>query len=179
MERRSSAETIHEIARMRLEDGQYEAALVAYDRAEEEGAELGYQNYFNRGSAYQRTGRLARARKEYRNALNLNASFGRAYVAIGDLYALAVTRCSGSAMARGDRAVFWAAADKYEQAKRVDPSVGDLASRRLATYEEVFPAQEDIFYRSGWEPGTSFTIDYGCYVWIGETTTVRPAPSSN
>lgn len=179
MEHRPPAETIRKIAEMRLKDGQYEAALVAYDRAEEEGAELEYRDYFNRGTAYQKSGRLARARRQYRNVLNSNASFGRAYVAIGDLYTLAVNRCSGSAMARQDRAVYWAAADKYEKAKSIDSSVADLASHRLSTYTEVFPTQEDIFYRSGWEPGASFTIDYGCYAWIGETTTVRPAPSPN
>lgn len=179
MEQRPSAETIREIAEMRLEIGDHKLALTAYDRAVQEGAELKYQDYFNRGTAYQRIGQPAKARREYRNALSMNEGLGQAYLAIGDLYARAVNQCSGEKMGRQDRAVYWVAVDKYQQAKSVDASVLEVASQRIATYTEVFPTQEDIFYQSKWEAGMSFPIDYGCYSWIQETTTVRAAPSSD
>lgn len=173
-----SAETVREIAQMRLEDGRPEAALKAYTRAEEQGAELKAEDYFNRGSAYQKMDQLAKARQEYRKAAEQKENFGRAYIAIGDLYARAVNNCSGSEMSRGDRAVYWAAVDKYRQAKEMDSSVASTADSKINTYRRVFPSTEDIFYRDDWEKGGTFTINYGCYSWIGETTSVRSAPSS-
>lgn len=173
-----SAGTIREIAQMRLEDGRPEAALKAYERAQEQGAELKAEDYFNRGSAYQKMDQLAKARQEYRKAAEQKENFGRAYIAIGDLYARAVNNCSGSEMSRGDRAVYWAAVDKYQQAKEMDSSVASTADSKINTYRRVFPSTEDIFYRNDWEKGGTFTINYGCYSWIGETTSVRSAPSS-
>ena len=172
------AETVRQIARMRLEDGRPEVALQAYERAEEQGADLKAEDYFNRGTAYQKMGEFAQARQSYRAAIDAKDGFGRAYIAIGDLYARAVNQCSGNEMARNDRAVYWAAVDKYRQAKEVDSSVASTADNKIQTYRGVFPSKEDIFYREDWESGQSFTIDYGCYSWIGETTSVRAAPSS-
>lgn len=177
METEPSAETVRQIAEMRLEDGRPKEALEAYDRAAEQGAELKAQDYFNRGRAYQEMEQFAQARSEYRKAIEQQEDFGRAYIAIGDLYARAVSQCGGSEMGRTDRAVYWAAVDKYQQAKQVDSSVASTANSKIQTYRQYFPTQEDIFYRSDWEEGGSFTINSGCYSWIGETTTVRQAPS--
>jgi tetratricopeptide (TPR) repeat protein len=174
-----SAETVREIAQMRLEDGRPNAALQAYGRAVEQGAELKAEDHFNRGTAFQKMGQLAKARSEYRKAIDRREDFGQAYIAIGDLYAKAVNQCSGGEMARNDKAVYWAAVDKYQQAKRVNSTVASVADSKAKTYRKVFPTKEDIFYREDWERGQSATIDYGCYSWIGETTTVRSAPSSN
>jgi tetratricopeptide (TPR) repeat protein len=178
MKMEPSAETVREIAQMRLEDGRPEAALEAYERAEKQGAELKAEDYFNRGTAYQQMNQLAQARSEYRKAIDLRETFGRAYIAIGDLYARAVNNCSGEEMSRTDRAVYWAAVDKYQQAKQINSSVTSTANSKINTYRRVFPTTEDIFYRDEWEKGETFTIDYGCYSWIGESTTVRSAPSS-
>jgi len=168
-----SAETVRKIAQMRLEDGRPEAALEAYERAQAQGAELKAEDHFNRGEAYQKMDQLARARQAYRKAAERKENFGRAYIAIGDLYARAVNNCSGNEMSRGDRAVYWAAVDKYRQAKEMDSSVASTANSKIKTYRRVFPSTEDIFYRDDWEDGGTFTIDYGCYSWIGETTSVR------
>lgn len=178
MKMEPSAETVRQIAEMRLENGRPKAALQAYDRAVKQGAELKAEDYFNRGTAYQEMDQLPQAREEYRRAIELKEDFGEAYIAIGDLYALAVNQCSGGQMARNDKAVYWSAVDKYQQAKRRDPSISSTANSKINTYRKVFPNREDIFYREDWTNGQSFTIDYGCYSWIGETTTVRPAPSS-
>ncbi len=178
MKMEPSAETVREIAQMRLEDGRPKAAIKAYDRAVKQGAELKAEDYFNRGIAYQKMGRLTKARQGYRKAIDMKKDFGQAYIAIGDLYARAVNKCSGSEMKRSDKAVYWAAVDKYQQAKQIDPSVSSIANSKIQTYRKVFPTKEDIFYRESWERGSTITVDYGCYSWIGETTTVRPAPSS-
>jgi tetratricopeptide (TPR) repeat protein len=121
-------------------------------------------------------GSFSKARREYRKALDMQPEFGQAYLAIGDLYANAVNECSGGQLGRKDKAVYWAAVDKYRQAIDADSTLASLAKSKIQSYRDVFPTQEDIFYREDWSAGESFTIDYGCYSWIGETTTVRQAP---
>jgi len=176
METDPPAETVREIAEMRLEDGRPKAALEAYSQAVEQGAELKAEDYFKRGQAYQQMNSFSKARQEYRKALDADPEFARALIGIGDLYARAVNECSGGELSRKDKAVYWAAVDKYEQAIGVDSSIESIANNKIQSYRKVFPTQEDIFYREDWEQGGSFTIDYGCYSWIGETTTVRQAP---
>jgi tetratricopeptide (TPR) repeat protein len=172
------AGTVRKIAQMRLENGRPKAAVKAYNRAIKQEAQLKAQDYFNLGTAYQKIGKLPKAREMYRKAIKRKEDFGRAYIVIGDLYVQAVNQCSGGEIGRTDRAVYWAAVDKYRKAKQVDPSVAARTNRKIETYRKVFPTKEDIFYRSAWKTGASLTIDDGCYSWIEETTTVRPAPSS-
>ncbi len=176
METNPPAETVREIAEMRLEDGRPEAALKAYQRAAKQGAELKAQDHFNRGDAHQQMDNFSEARKQYRKAIEMKADYGRAHIAIGDLYARAVSQCSGSELGRDDKAVYWLAVDKYQQAIEANSSVSSVAESKIQSYKDVFPTQEDIFYREDWTKGERFTVDYGCYSWINETTTVRQAP---
>jgi tetratricopeptide (TPR) repeat protein len=178
METNPSADIVRDIAQMRLEDGRPKEAYATYQKALDQGAELQAEDYFNMGLAQQRMGSLPQARQYYRQAIDKRSDFGRAYIAIGDLYANAVSQCSGGEMARNDKAVYWAAVDKYRQAMEVDPSVKSTANSKINTYRKYFPTQEDIFYKSSWESGGTITIDFGCYSWIGETTRVRQSPSS-
>jgi tetratricopeptide (TPR) repeat protein len=169
------ADIVRQVAKMRLDNGRPKAAFQTYQQAEEAGASLSAQDYYNMGTAQQRMGNLSKARTFYRKALDEKSDFGRAYIAIGDLYAKAVSQCGGSKMARNDKAVYWLAVDMYQKAKQVDSSIASTANNKIQTYRKYFPNQEDIFYRDDWEAGQSFTINYGCYSWINKTTTVRQA----
>lgn len=176
METNPPAETVREIAEMRLEDGRPEEALKAYERATKQGAELKAEDFFNRGKAYQQMNQLSKARQEFRKALEKDPNYGEAYLKIGDLYAQAVSDCSGGELGRDDKAVYWATVDKYREAIDADSSIASVAESKMKSYRDVFPTQEDIFYREDWEKGSTITIDYGCYSWINERTTVRPSP---
>ena len=169
-------EVYRQIAQMRLEDGQAKQAFDLYQKAEQSADKpLTAQDYYNMGDAQEQMGNFAEARSYYRQALEQDSSYGEAYIAIGDLYVQAVSECSGSEMGRGDKAVYWLAVDMYQQAKSVDESVASTANSKIQTYRKYFPTAEDIFYRDDMEVGQSFRIDYGCYSWINETTTVRKA----
>jgi len=169
------AEVVRDIAKMRLDDGRPQEAFTTYQRALEQGAELTAQDYFNMGLAKNRSGDLPAARKYFRQAIELRQDYGQAYIAIGDVYAKAVSECGGSKMSRRDKAVYWIAVDMYRRAKQVDSSVTSTANSKINTYRKYFPTNEDIFFIDDWEKGSSVRIDYGCYSWIGETTTVRSA----
>lgn len=167
-------ELYREVANTRLDDGEPRKAFDLFQKMlEMEEAEATAQDYYNMGVAQQQMGQLAKARTYFRQAIDTDASFGSAYMAIGNLYAGAVSNCTGGGeLSLQDRAVYWLATDYYQKAKSNDPSVASAANQNINRYREYFPSQEKIFFE-GWEPGQSYSIDYGCYSWIGESTTVK------
>lgn len=162
------------VAKMRLEDNEPEEAFELYEQSlelddEEPSAEV----YYNMGLAQQQMNNLSQARNYFREAIETNEEFGQAYIAIGDLYASAVSECSAGELGRRDRAVYWLAVDYYQRARNADSSIGSTADSKINTYRQYWPTSEDIFYTEDWEPGGTVQIDYGCYSWINESTTVR------
>ena len=67
------------------------------------------------------------------------------------------------------RAVYYAAIDKFQKAKSVDPSIADEANTLIGSYSAHLPSTEEIFMHPDLEKGKSFSIGG----WIGETTIVR------
>lgn len=168
-----TAKNYHEVGMLYLDDGEPRRAFEYFQQAvEAEGGDtIMRDTYYNMGVAQRQMEQLSRARTYFRRALEVDPQFGRAYIAIGDLYVSAVAECSDT-MGREDRAVYWLAVDYYERARSTDSSVANEANQKINTYRRYFPDQEALFFK-GWEPGQSYSIDYGCYSWIGETTTVR------
>jgi tetratricopeptide (TPR) repeat protein len=169
---RPTARSYEMIARMNLEDGKPQAAFDLYQQAlEMEGADERRRDiFFNMGIAQQQMGRLSNARTYFRRALEVDSRFGAALMAIGDLYVTQVGNCGS--FDRDDRAVYWLAVDYYERAAAADPAIANQARQKARSYVNSFPTMEDIFFK-GWSVGQTHRINYGCYSWINETTTVR------
>ncbi len=106
-----------------------------------------------------------KARDYALEALKLRPDWGDPYILIGDAYA-AAKDCFEDDFEK--TTIYWAAVDKYNQAKSVDDSVTDKANERINTYRKYFPDVETIFFYSLNE-GDSYTV--GC--WINEKTEVR------
>ncbi len=104
--------------------------------------------------------------REYaRNAIEDDESNGQAYMLIGHLYTEA-TDCFEDEFEQ--ETVYWAAVDKFIEAKEADPELEERANEFIEAYEARFPDQETLFFHD-FEIGESYTV--GC--WINETTTVR------
>lgn len=108
------------------------------------------------------------ARSSAQKILQLNPSYGKAYIFIGDLYAASSSMCTEDDLS--GKTVFWAAIDMYQKAKSVDPSIADEANSKINQYSKYYPVTEDLFFRELQE-GKSYTV--GC--WINENTTIRGA----
>jgi tetratricopeptide (TPR) repeat protein len=108
---------------------------------------------------------FSQARTLAQRASSLRPSWGRPWMLIGDIYFSSSTSCSDDF---GGASVFWAATDKYQKAKSVDPSVTEEANRKISANTKYYPKQEDVFFL-GMKEGDSYTIK----CWIGETTTIR------
>lgn len=172
-----TAENYYEVGSMYLDDAEPQEAFSYFEQAiEAEGItdELKRDIYYDMGLAQRQMEQLSKARTYFRRALDVDPNFGRAYIAIGDLYAMAVAQCS-TEMDREDRAVYWLVVDYYNRARSVDPSVASTANQKAGTYRQYYPTQEALFFNN-WKAGDSYRVDYGCYSWINEATTVK-APS--
>ncbi|MCH8962974.1 MAG: hypothetical protein IH820_17095, partial [Bacteroidetes bacterium] len=76
---------------------------------------------------------------------------------------------------REDQAVYWLVIDWYKKAKEaapLDAAVVNEANAKISVYRLYFPDGDALFFNT-WKVGERYTIDYGCYSWIGETTTVK------
>ena len=157
---------------MRLDDGESDLAIELYDHSITlEGGQEGIPEvYFSIGIAHQQEGRLSKARSSFRETLSAKPDYAEALVAIGDLYVAAVQGCG--TFEREDRAVYRLAADYYDRATATAEEVSSLSRSRLSSIISYFPTAEDKFFK-GWETCDSYTIDYGCFSWIGESTRIR------
>lgn len=109
-------------------------------------------------------GLYSQARNYYREALKLNPSNGRPYLAIADMYARSANDCGDTPFNK--RAVYWLAADEAAKAARVDGTLREAASQSVKSYQAKAPTRADIF-TCGCE---GQTINVGC--WIGATVVV-------
>ncbi len=110
------------------------------------------------------------ARKYALTAAKLKQGWGEPYILIGTLYASSGPLC-GSGRGWNSQRVVWPAIDKWNYAKKIDPSVAAKANKLIRTYSKYMPDVGDIHQRL-YKPGQKIKV--GC--WINETTTIRPAP---
>ena len=115
---------------------------------------------------YAKLENLQTAREYALQAIKLRPGWGEPYLLIGDAY-VASKDCFTDDFEK--KTIYWAAVDKFLQAKSVDESVTEKANERIQIYSSYFPDVETIFFYSLKE-GDPYTI--GC--WINEKTTVRP-----
>jgi len=125
--------------------------------------------------SYKNVESYEKARSFARAASKLDSQWGQPYLMISEIYAAAVSNCSGGQVDRNDKAVYWLVLDYLDKAKSVDSSTNNIVARRYNSYTPVTPSVEDKFYQ-GWEKGITFQVDAtlkSCYSWINESTTVR------
>ena len=101
-----------------------------------------------------------------RKAIELDKTDGEPYMIIGYLYASSGKDCNANPLHA--KAVFWAAVDKFQKAKEVDPSLAAKANEMIREYSKLFPTSEDAFFYNVFEGDT-----YQVECWINETTKAR------
>jgi len=150
--------------------GNFQEALNKYQEAigsETDNAKKA-QYHFSRASImFRKLKQYNEARKEARQAIQLNPNYGNPYSLIGDMYATTARSCGDS---WNQRLAILAAVDKYNKAASLDPSIADRAKEKASRYRSSFPPKEEGFLR-GVKQGTTQKV--GC--WIGESVKVRYA----
>ena len=108
---------------------------------------------------------LSKAKQYARKSIEYNGENGKPYILIATLYAQSPKWSEEAAL---NKCTYFAAIDKLQKAKSVDPSCAEEADKLIRTYSGYTPKDEDLFF-IGLKKGNSVTIGG----WIGETTTIR------
>ena len=101
-------------------------------------------------------------------AASYRTGWGEPYLLIGDLYAKTSRKCGELKTEFLKRVGYWAAIDKYEYAKRLDPQLREKANERIEKYTEQMPSKTDIF-TEGLIDEPTYKID----CWYSETVKIR------
>ena len=122
--------------------------------------------YLELGDITRRLGNYSQARTYALNSIELNPENGYPYLLIGNIYAASSKSCSEDKFEQ--KAVYWAAVDKFAKAKSIDPELAVDANKFIEAYRPHFPDTETIFFY-GLKVGDTYTVE----CWINEKTTVR------
>ncbi|MCF6214029.1 MAG: hypothetical protein L3J45_08400 [Flavobacteriaceae bacterium] len=113
----------------------------------------------------QKKGRKQEARSYAYKALKFRPNMGKAYILIATLYAGSANSCGNDELSK--RAVYLAAIDKLEKAKRVDPSKVKRANKYIKSYMPSIPSAKTVFV-ANLALGSSYRVK----CWINETVTL-------
>lgn len=163
-----TAKLAYELAKLTNKSDKLEDATRYYKQAIELEIEdvQKAKYYLELGDVTRRLGNYSQARTYALNSIELDATSGYPYLLIGNIYAAASKSCGEEEYHQ--KAVYWAAVDKFIKAKSVDPELTEDANKFIEAYKPHFPDNETIFF-NGDKEGGSYTV--GC--WINEKTTVR------
>lgn len=160
------AQSAYLMGNFSLRNNEIDKAIAYFQQAIElfETNEQKVNPYYMMALAYQLKGSYSEARNAANNVIRIKPNHGKAYILIGDLYSLSASTCANAGVM--PYSTSWAAADKYNRAAAVDPSVAEEAASKRAKL--TYPSITDKHAR-GLNNGESYRV--GC--WIQENTTVR------
>lgn len=110
-------------------------------------------------------GQYSSARAHALDAARCNPKFGRPYILIGDMYRNSFNHYTNGGEGVIPGAVYWAAADKYNRAQAVDPSLASECARKRAALPAV---SGKVLVENNLQPGQSYHVGG----WINENTTI-------
>jgi len=164
-----SAESAAALAGMSFVKNEYQQAISFYEEATKLSTVPADQSDYQMKIAqiyYSKLENYPRTKTHAQRALEFKPDNGTAYLLIGMAYAGARGIFNDEIL---NKTVFWAAVDKFNRAKQVDPSLTEDANKMIATYSRFFPSKEDIFMHPDLGAGKPFFVGG----WIGETTICR------
>ena len=161
-----SPESAYNLGQRCFKDKKYGEAANYFEQATKSANnDRVYRAYRNLALSYMNLNNFSKGRDAARKASQVDPTAGEPYLIIAMLYAESSKQFSGDI---DSKAVFWAAVDKCQKARAMDPSVAKRASDLIAAYSQYFPSMETIFFND-YAEGQSYNVGG----WIGETTTIR------
>lgn len=162
-----SAESAYFIGKRYLADQEYgKATGYLLEATKSDNTDQAQQAYKYLAQIMLKESNFEQGRTYANKAIALDKTDGEPYMIIGYLYASSGKVCHENPLHA--KAVFWAAVDKFQKAKEVDPNMAAKANEMIREYSKLFPTAEDAFFYNVFE-GDTYQV--GC--WINETTKAR------
>lgn len=170
-----TAESAAGCASMSKKKGEFKEAVEYYDQAAELTDDIEDKaKYLMLAAKIQLEGlkNYPAVRAYAKRSLEYVSNQSSCYILIGLAYASSQPYSKESVGAKANilnKTVFWAAVDKFNKAKQVDPSCANDVQKLISTYSKYFPTKEERFDLPGEFSGSTFTVGG----WIGEVTAIR------
>lgn len=162
-----SPESAYFIGKRYLSDQEYSKATnYLIEATKSTDVKSAQQSYKYLAQIMWKEGKGEQGRTYARKAIELDKTDGEPYMIIGYIYAASSKDCNSNAIHA--KAVYWAAVDKFQKAKEVDPSLTSKANEMIREYSKLFPTSEEAFFNNVFE-GDEYEV--GC--WINEKTKAR------
>jgi tetratricopeptide (TPR) repeat protein len=165
-----TAESAMGLARKAVRDKDYNKAISLFEEAAgmETDNTVKAEDFYVIAVLSSEQNNYSKAKQYCLKAIEANPNYGSPYLLIGKMYAATASSIyPDDAVLR--KTVYYAAVDKFERGRQVDPSVSEEAGKLISTYRNYFPSTEEIFMHPDLEKGKAITIGG----WIGERTTIR------
>ncbi|MBP6230612.1 MAG: hypothetical protein KA397_03005 [Paludibacteraceae bacterium] len=127
---------------------------------------LKYEYQYAIAAIHAQMKRYTQARTHALRAATYNPKKGDPYILIAMMYADSNIFPDDKIL---QKTVYWAAVDKLERARSLDPSSRERAQQLINTYKQYFPNKEEIFFKPELRVGDAFLVGG----WINETVICR------
>ncbi len=162
------ADAAYSLARMFTSKRDFEKAKKYFNEAisQEKDAERLGDLHYKLATILLMEKNYPQAKQHALKAIQNRPRWGAPHILIGKTYAAYHKGYSSKELEQ--KQVFWAAVDRFEKAKAIDPDFADEAQKLIKTYSKYFPRKEEAFFE-GIKQGDRIKLKG----WINETTRAR------
>ena len=163
-----SARAARNMARLAYKKKDYATASKYHDEAislEEDPREKA-DDYLKAAVILQKRGNLSQAKSYALKAAQQKKNWGDPYIVLASVYSDAAGSCGSNAVEKNG--VYWAAIDKLNYAKSIDPEVAGRANKLIGAFKKAVPDKSTAF-ALGYKEGDP--VKLGC--WINENVVVK------
>jgi len=163
-----SAAAARNMAKLGVNQRDWKMAQKYYLEAIEQEEDLRRKANDYMGLAFVNTklGSRSSAKSNYLAAAKLRKDWGLPYFYLATLYADMAGKCGSNAVEKN--AVYWAAINKLNYARSIDPSIDRKASQLISAYSKAVP-DKGVAFQLGYKEGDQVRIGCG----VNETVTVK------
>ncbi|MDV7394996.1 tetratricopeptide repeat protein, partial [Arthrospira platensis SPKY1] len=108
-----TADNVLRVAKLEFDRGEYRDAIKYYEEAagKTEDSNVLKDIHMKLAESYKNTDNFQKARGSAQAAMKIDPNWGQPYLMISEIYAAAVSNCSGGEVSREDKAVYWLVLD--------------------------------------------------------------------
>ena len=151
------AKTAVGCARQAFKKEEYANAVSFYNEAIqlEQVDSLKYTYAIEKANALYQSKRYSEAKSAALQAISFDSKQGEPYMLLATIYATVDPYPEDPIL---NKTKFWAAVDKLQTAKSLEPELAEKANTLINSYRKFYPTKEEVFFKPELAPGASFTV---------------------
>lgn len=151
------AKTAVGCARQAFKKEEFANAVKFYNEAIEleQVDSLKYTYAIEKANALYQSKRYSEAKSAALQAISFDSKQGEPYMLLATIYATVDPYPEDPIL---NKTKFWAAVDKLQTAKSLEPELAEKANTLINSYRKFYPTKEEVFFKPELAPGASFTV---------------------